>query len=57
MKMTMVPGVIGALRAVSEGFETFTENWCEYKVGGNPENSFVRNSMYHKESFVIERIW
>ena len=55
--MTMVPGVIGVLRAVSEGFETFTENWCEHKVGGNPENSFVRSSMYHKESFVILRIW
>ena len=53
----MVPGVIGALRAVSEGFETFTENRCEHKVGGNPKNSFVRNGMYHKESFVIVRIW
>ena len=55
--MTVVLGVIGALRAASEKFETCTENRSEHKVGGNPENGFVRNSMYHKENFVNGRVW
>ena len=42
-KVTVIPVVNGALGVVSRWFV----NRSERKIGGNSENSFIRNSTYH----------